>query len=94
MKLGIDVHYGCPWKENAQNKYKFNFDIDGETTLTGLIAEINQSGFTGNIDRFLKIPGSDRKFQTIYVNAENLDLPIAQLGFQDNANYILIFFKK
>lgn len=30
MKLGIDVHYGFPWKENVQNKYKFNFDINGE----------------------------------------------------------------
>ena len=94
MKLGIDVHYGFPWKENVQNKYKFNFDINGETTLRCFIAEINQSDFKGNIDWFLKIPGSDRKFQTICVNAENLDLPIAQLGFQDNANYILIFLKK
>ena len=63
MKLGIDVHYGFPWQENAQNKYKFKLDINGETTLRGLIAEINQSDFKGNIDRFLKIPGSNRKFR-------------------------------
>ena len=69
MKLGIDVHYGLPVRPK-----KLDLEVDGNImTLSELIKEINKSGFGGEIDRFLKIPGADNKVQTIYVNKKNLD---------------------